>query len=97
MKLFRVRFTPSGREVEVPPGTTLLEAAVKAGVPIARSCGAEGVCAKCGLRVVAGGEMLAPASESETRIKARNRLDPDLRLACRVVVCCDLTVTASYW
>jgi ferredoxin len=81
----------------VPPGTTLLDAAVAAGLPIARSCGAEGVCAKCGLRVVAGGEMLAPPSESETRIASRNRLDADLRLACRVIVSCDVTVTASYW
>ena len=81
----------------MPPGTTLLEAAVKAGLPIARSCGAEGVCAKCGLRIVDGGESLAPANESEARIAKRNRLDPDLRLACRVVVCCDVTVTASYW
>ncbi len=95
--MHRVRFIPSGREVEVPRGTTLLEAAIAAGLPIARSCGAEGVCAKCGLRIVAGGESLAPASESETRIATRNRLDADLRLACRVVVCCDVTVTAPYW
>jgi adenylate cyclase len=81
----------------VPPGTTLLDATIAAGLPIARSCGSEGVCAKCGLRVVAGGESLAPPSESETRVKTRNRLDADLRLACRVVVSCDLTVTASYW
>jgi ferredoxin len=49
------------------------------------------------LRILAGGESLAPASESETRIATRNRLDTDLRLACRVTVCCDLTVTAPYW
>jgi len=88
---------PSDREVEVPAGTTLLEAVVASGLPIARSCGADGVCAKCGLRIVAGGEALSPESEAETSIKTRNRIDPDLRLACRVTVSCNLTVTASYW
>lgn len=88
---------PSGRELEVPAGTTLLAATVAAGLPIAHSCGAEGACAKCGLRIVAGGESLAPASERETRTATRNGLDSELRLACRVLVSCDLTVTASYW
>ena len=93
----RVRFLPSDREVEVPAGTTLLEAVVAAGLPIARSCGADGVCAKCGVRIVAGGESLGPESEAETRTKARNRVDPELRLACRIKIAEDLTITAPYW
>jgi ferredoxin len=93
----RVRFLPSGREVESPPGTTLLDATVAAGLPIARSCGAEGVCAKCALQIVAGAEHLSPEAPDETRIKARNRIEPALRLACRATLCGDVIATAAYW
>lgn len=88
---------PSGLEVAAPPGITLLDATIAAGLPIARSCGAEGVCAKCALRVVEGGEHLSPEASDETRIKDHNRIDAELRLACRAEIRGDVTVTASYW
>jgi ferredoxin len=88
---------PSGLEIEPPPGTTLLDAAIAAGLPIARSCGAEGVCSKCALRVIGGGEHLSPEMPDETRIKRRNRVDAELRLACRAEIRGDVTVSASYW
>jgi ferredoxin len=93
----RVRFIPSGLEVDAPPGITLLDATVAAGLPIARSCGAEGVCAKCALLVVEGGEHLSPEAADETRIKSRNRIEVALRLACRARIRGDVAVTASYW
>ncbi len=93
----RVRFIPSGREVDAPRGITLLDATVAAGLPIARSCGAEGVCAKCALLVVEGGEHLSPEAADETRIKVRNRIEVASRLACRARIRGDVAVTASYW
>jgi hypothetical protein len=39
----------------------------------------------------------ATESEREREIKQRNRIDPKLRLSCRVDVAADLTVTAPYW
>ena len=95
--MHRVRFLPSGLEVETPPGTTLLDAAIAVGLPIARSCGAEGVCSKCALRVVDGAAHLSAELPDETRIKNRNRVDAELRLACRSEICGDVTVSASYW
>jgi 2Fe-2S ferredoxin len=92
-----VRFEPSQRQVEVPAGTSLLDAALRAGLPIARSCGADGVCAKCALRVVAGAAALSPESARETELKTRNRIDAELRLACRALVHGDVVATASYW
>lgn len=95
--MHRVRFIPSGLEVDAPPGITLLDATVAAGLPIARSCGAEGVCAKCALLVVEGGEHLSPEAADETRIKVRNRIEVASRLACRARIRGDVAVTASYW
>ncbi len=93
---FCIRFEPSQRTVRVPAGTSLLEAARDAGLPLASSCRAGGICARCGLEILAG-SVLDAESEREREIKSRNRIDPRLRLACRTRVRGDLTVTAPYW
>lgn len=41
-----VRFARTGRTVDCPPGTTLLQAGLAAGVPLPSSCG-EGLCGTC--------------------------------------------------
>ncbi len=92
---FLIRFEPSHRSIRVFAGTTLLEAARRAELPIASSCGADGVCARCGLEILEGRSSIE--SESERNIKERNRIDPKLRLACRVTISSDLTVTAPDW
>jgi 2Fe-2S ferredoxin len=93
----RIRFLPSGRELRVARGTTLLEAARRAGLPIASACGADGLCARCCVRVHAGAAALSAEGELEARRKRRNRIDPALRLACRAAVSGDVEVSASYW
>jgi ferredoxin len=90
-----VRFEPSGRRVAVPAGSTILVAAREAGLPLARGCGAEGLCGRCGVRILSGA--VAPESAGESAAKGRNRVDPALRLACRVRVQDEVTVTAAYW
>ncbi len=94
--MHRVSFHPSGRSVLVPAGTTLLDAARRAGVPLARACGGEGLCARCGLRVHGAAASPPPESADERRAKRRNRVAPELRLACRVRVQGDLDVGAAY-
>jgi ferredoxin len=109
----QVRFQPSSRTtgnnarrdathkafqaVTVPTGIPLIEAIARAELPIASACGADGLCGRCGVRVLAGESTLAPETEKELRIKRRNRIDPKLRLACRTRVTADLEITASYW
>ena len=93
----RIRFLPSGRELAVAHGTTLLEAARRAGLPVASACGADGVCARCGVRVLSGAAALTAEDAVEARQKRRNRVDPGLRLACRAAVSGDVSVSASYW
>ena len=96
-RVHRVRFLPSDVEVEVPAGTTLLGAALAAGLPVARSCGADGICARCGLRIVEGAAHLSPEAPDETRIKQRNRVEDGIRLSCRATIHGDVTATALYW
>jgi adenylate cyclase len=92
-----VRFRPSGGEVHVDVGTTLHAAVLRAGLPIASACGADGLCARCGLDVIAGSERLSPELPDEQRAKQRNRIEPHLRLACQTRVEGDVEVTAAYW
>ncbi len=86
---------PSDTEIAVPVGTTLLDAAAQAGVPVGSSCGADGICGKCGLRILEG--TLPAPSAREDRVAQANRVETGLRLSCMVRVTGDLCVTASYW
>jgi ferredoxin len=94
---FRVRFQPSGRAVRVAAGTPLLTAVRLAGLPLARACGGDGLCGRCGVSLLSGANALAAESQPEARAKRRNRVPAEQRLACRVMVSNDLEVTAGYW
>ncbi len=51
--MFKVKFLPDEKEIEVDSGT-IMEAAEKAGVYINSLCGGEGVCGKCRVQVADG-------------------------------------------
>ena len=92
-----IRFHPSDRRIRVEPGTSVLEAARQAGLPMASACSAKAICGRCGVTVVAGAQHLPPEDARERDAKARNRIDPNQRLACRLHVAGDVEVRASYW
>ena len=92
-----VRFEPSGRQVRVPRGTSLLEAARRAGLPVASACDRNAACGRCGMRVLESTSGVMRESEREIAVKARNRVEAGLRLSCVLSVRSDLTVTTSYW
>ncbi|MGB0639192.1 MAG: 2Fe-2S iron-sulfur cluster-binding protein [Myxococcota bacterium] len=91
----KVHFFPSGKQVEAQDGMTLFDAAQAVDLPVGSSCGADGTCGKCGLRVLSGS--LPPPSEREQRILQDNRLDSNVRLSCMVKIHADVEVTADYW
>jgi adenylate cyclase len=93
----QVRFLPSGQTLRVTHGTNLLEATRAAGLPIAQACSGEGLCGGCAVLVLRGDDGIAPETERESQAKRRNRVAPELRLACQAVPTTDVDVTASYW
>ena len=95
--LCRERGSDVTREVAVAPGTPLLEAARRAGLPVARACGGEGLCGRCGLQILEGSGGLSPEQEDETRARRRNRVAEGLRLACCARALEPVTATAAYW
>ncbi len=93
----RVTFLPSRRSYDVSYGGTLLRAAIRARLPMARPCRGVGVCAACRVRVVEGAEHLTPMGPDEQALAAREPLGRDERYACLVRVLGDVVVTTTYW
>ena len=57
----KVRFLEHGVEIDVPLGTTLLQAAKRSGAPEGDACGGVCACSTCHVYVESGAELLTPA------------------------------------
>ncbi len=90
-----VCFMPKNTVLQVPKGARLIDAVREAGLPIARACGDELICAGCGVEILEGS--VSRESEAELRTKRNNRTRAGLRLACAIRVHDDLVLTADYW
>lgn len=87
-----VTFQPDERRAVVKQGTTLLEAARKAGVVLPTRCGGKAACLMC--KVTIGRESkdaVRPPDEAERR-KLGSLLEQDVRLACQTAVQQELNV-----
>jgi uncharacterized 2Fe-2S/4Fe-4S cluster protein (DUF4445 family) len=73
-----VTFLPTGKTVSVAENTTLLQAAVQAGLLLETPCGGGGVCAKCRVQIRSGD---AATGGSSHRLSPAD-LDRGWRLAC---------------
>jgi len=86
-KKYNVVFLPENIEVQVKPGSSLLEAALTAGVHINASCGGTGVCGTCKVKLVSGNVETEPTEKLK-----ESEIEQGLRLACRSLVNSDLVV-----
>jgi ferredoxin len=82
---------------EVADGTTLLDAARAAGLPIARACTGRGLCGRCDLEILDGAGWLSPEAEDERETRERDRLPASRRLSCQARVHGAVLATAGYW
>ena len=81
--LVRIAY-PDGREVQIAPGLTVLEASQQNGIPHASVCGGRGRCSTCRVRIAAGADRLPPPSSAEQTVLARVGAPPGVRLACQL-------------
>ena len=98
----RVMFTPSGLEVSVDAGTTVLDAARRVGVDLDSVCGGRGICGRC--QVVPGVGSFAkwginatpasitPLSTTEQNYRGRRPLAEGRRLGCATQITADTVV-----
>jgi len=80
----RIDWQPIGRRVDVPAGTTLLDAARAAGIELVSICGGVGTCGECRVRIVEG--RLSPLSLSEESELSAEEIAAGFRLACQAEV-----------
>ena len=78
-RTYRIVFEPFGRRVYCEDGATVLEAAWRAGVPIASICGGEGACGRCKVSILSGA--VSPPNDTEKQWLTGEELASGLRLA----------------
>jgi adenylate cyclase len=83
---------PDRRAVRIPKGLSVLDASRRAGIPHASVCGGRARCSTCRVRVLLGGESLAPPSPAETRVLTHLGADRAVRLACQLKPMADISV-----
>ncbi len=80
-----VVFKPSGLRATVPPGTSIMEAAWRAGEDVPSECGGRGTCGRCKVLILEGKATGSPTT-SETRLLNPKELEEGYRLACQTQV-----------
>jgi 2Fe-2S ferredoxin len=92
----KVRFEPDGIEIEVPVGTSILEASQKAGAQVGSACGGVCACSTCHVYVKQGLGDLAEASDREEDIMDKAfDVRPNSRLGCQSKILRDTTVVVE--
>lgn len=80
----RVRFIDQNVEVEVPIGTSILQAATKAHAPEGSACGGVCACSTCHVKIKQGRECFAEPSEDELdQLDEARDVGLDSRLGCQ--------------
>ena len=87
----RVRFFPSDRMFLVGEGESLLELAMKSGIHINASCGGNGACGRCRIKIVEGAVRSAPHPKIP-----QWEYDSGTRLACMTSALEDLVVEIPF-
>ncbi|WP_174145007.1 adenylate/guanylate cyclase domain-containing protein [Leisingera sp. ANG59] len=80
----RLRSQPDDIFFDIDPGETLLEAALRAGLPMTHVCGGHAKCSTCRVWVLEGLENCPERTGAEAEMAARLGLHPGIRLACQM-------------
>lgn len=92
-----IRVPQLKKEIQVASGTPLMKALLAADIPVASSCGGDGVCGKCRLEIVIGANHLSPPNTEEDFLKQKLKIEKNFRISCLTQVLGDIEVRASYW
>ena len=88
----KIHFLPDEKEVGIAEGESLLQAAVRAEIPLAHICGGHGRCSTCRGIILQGLENCLPRTPQEEAIAQQLQFDATIRLACQTTVRGDVTL-----
>src|SRR3954447_9130798 len=88
----QLSFSPAGRDVRVPTGVSVFDAASWNGIAIDSTCGGHRTCKKCKSRVLGGAAGAVPVRRLDARSFTPDQLADGWRLACLAQATQDLKV-----
>jgi uncharacterized 2Fe-2S/4Fe-4S cluster protein (DUF4445 family) len=88
----QLSFSPAGRDVRVPTGVSVFDAASWNGIAIDSTCGGHGTCKKCKIQVLGPGAAGVPVHRLDARSFTPDQLADGWRLACLAQATADLKV-----
>jgi adenylate cyclase len=74
------------KTIPISRGQSVLDAALKAGIPHFHACGGNAECSTCRILIKKGMENLSPVNEAEQNLRNTVRLPSNIRLACQTYV-----------
>ena len=88
----QLSFSPAGRDVRVPSGVSVFDAASWNGIAIDSTCGGHGTCKKCKVQVLGSSPGSVPVHRLDVRTFTADQLADGWRLACLAQATGDLQV-----
>lgn len=82
--MVKVTALPDNVEIDVAEGETLLEAALRSGIPLTHACGGRAKCSTCRVWVLDGLDAVSPRTEAENVLATRLSFGQEVRLACQL-------------
>jgi adenylate cyclase len=77
---------PKSDEIEMLEGESILQAAIRANVPMTHMCGGVARCSTCRVKVLEGLEKCLPRNAEEKEVAEILKFPPEIRLACQTRV-----------
>lgn len=89
----KIHFQDAGKTIDAKEGESILQAALRSGVPIEHNCGGVCACSTCHVIVEEGFERLSTMDEDEEdQLDEAEGLTLKSRLACQAIVKGDLVI-----
>ena len=88
-----IHFIPDDKTVTVEGDETILDAALRAGVPFSHDCGGKARCTTCRVLIMDGeADSVSPRTRSEAMLAQQLGFEPIIRLACQTRVISDIHI-----
>lgn len=93
----KIYFKKNYPPLDIDSSSSLMDGLRNSGMPVASSCGGEGICGKCRIDIILGHNNLSPINDKEEILRARQNFTANQRLSCQCFVLGDVTLDTTYW
>lgn len=83
--------------LEVSENSNLMKSLLEASIPVASSCGGDGICRKCKVKVLEGLSNLSSPTQLEKSWIEKDQMQGNERLSCQALVLGNIKVDTDYW